>query len=211
VSSRCEWRGQDDYDLNGVVFDPKTGKVSRILLGDGITSAQVDALGRIWVSYYDEGIFGNYGWGGSGPPPIGSRGLVCFSELGEKVWEYPVSYEIDDCCALNVSDAEAAIFFYADSPICRISSDFRLERWATNLDSCHQFAITKTAVLLTDQYSGPPDVAYLGRLGAGRLVDTRQVRMLLPDGSPLPQAQLLGRGRHLYFFDAVSAYRASLD
>lgn len=208
---RCAWRDQDDYDLNGAVFDPNTGMLSRILLGDGINSAYVDALGRIWVAYFDEGIFGNFGWGIPGPKPVGSPGLVCFSELGEKIWEYPEDDAMADCYALNVSDAEAAIFFYTDFPICRISSDFKLERWATNLRGCHQFAITKTAALFSGQYREPSDVAYLGRFETGQLVDTRQVRLLLPDGSGLPKGQLLGRGRHLYFFDAVSAYRASLD
>jgi hypothetical protein len=211
VGSRCEWRDHEDYDLNGVVFDPKTAKVSRILLGDGINSAYVDALGRIWVAYYDEGILGNFGWGNPGPPPIGSPGLVCFSELGEKVWEYPEAYAIADCYASNVSGTEAAIFFYTDFPICRISSDFKLESWATNLRGCHQFAITETAALFAGRYRDPPDVAYLGRFETGRFVDTRQVGLLLPDGSSLPKGQLLGRGKHLYFFDAASAYRASLS
>ena len=43
VGSRCSWRGENDYDLNGTIVDPRSGRSTRILLGDGISSAQVDA------------------------------------------------------------------------------------------------------------------------------------------------------------------------
>jgi hypothetical protein len=213
VGPRCSWRGKEDYDLNGAVFNPKTTKVSRILLGDGINSAYVDALDRIWVAYGDEGIFGNFGWGGTGPTPVGAAGLVCFAETGEKIWEYPANSKstMADCYALNVSGSDAAIFFYTDFPVCRISSDFELAYWKTELAGCHQFAISKNKALFSGQYNDSPDTAYLGQLEADGFVRTRQVRLLLPDGSGLPKGQLLARGSHLYFFDALSVYRASLE
>jgi hypothetical protein len=207
---RCAWRAHDDYDLNGAIFDPKTGKVSRILLGDGISEVGVDALGRIWVAYFDEGIFGNYGWGNPGPPPVGAAGLVCFSEAGEKLWEHPAD-AIDDCYALNVSGSEAAAFFFADFPICRISRDFKPARWKTEFAGCRAFAISNTEVLFSGQYDDPPDTGYLGRFESDGRMTTRQVRLLLPDGSGLPEGRVLGRGRHMYFFDARNVYRASLD
>ena len=213
VGRRCSWRGNGDYDLNGAVFDPKTAKVSRILLGDGINSAYVDALGRIWVAYGDEGIFGNFGWGGPGPTPVGAAGLVCFAETGEKIWEYPANSDgmMADCYALNVSGSEASIFFYTDFPICRISNKFELSYWKTGLSGCHEFAITSDAALLSGQYNDPPDAAYLGRLEMDGHMNVRQVRLLLPDDTHLPKGQLLGRGKHLYFFDALSVYRATLN
>ncbi len=211
VGSRCSWRGEHDYDLNGVIFDPKTTRSARILLGDGINSTYVDTLGRIWVAYGDEGIFGNFGWGNPGPKPIGSAGLVCFSEFGEKVWEYPVDSRMADCYALNVSGSEASIFFYDDFPFCRISNDFKPAYWKTGLRGCHEFAISETKVLFSGQYGDPSDVAYLGSLETDALTDTRQVQLLLPDGSGIPKGQFLGRGEHLYFFDAFNAYRTSLD
>ena len=213
VGPRCSWRGDEDYDLNGVVFDPKRAKLSRILLGDGINSAYVDALGRIWVAYGDEGIFGNFGWGSPGPAPVGAAGLVCFTETGEKIWEYPADSNgmMADCYALNVSGSEATIFFYTDFPICRVSSKFDLSYWKTELSGCHEFAISRDVVLFSGEYNDPPDAAYLGRFETHGHMDARQVRLFLPDGSCLPKGQLLGRGKHLYFFDALSVYRASLD
>jgi hypothetical protein len=213
VAPRCAWRGKDDYDLNGIFFAPSTGQSSRILLGDGISSVFIDSFARIWVAYTDEGIFGNFGWGHPGLAPVGAAGLVCFSEAGEKIWEYPndAGGMMADCYALNVSGSQAAIFFYSDFPICTISSEFKLAYWKTSLCGCHAFAISATQALFSGQYRDPPDAAYVGVLKAGELSDTRRVRLLLPDGSSVSNGKILGRGRHLYLFDAHHAYRASLE
>lgn len=145
AGGRSAWRAANDYDLNGVIFDPVQKTVERIFLGDGISSVQVDSIGRIWVSYFDEGVLGD---------TLGSSGLVCFSASGEVVWEYPqpADNEISDCYALNVSDLEATIFFYTDFPICRINSQYELTYWKTNLAGCHALAISRTEVLLSGQY-----------------------------------------------------------
>jgi len=213
VGPRCVWRSKRDYDLNGIAYDPRTGHSSRILLGDGINDVQIDDLGRIWVSYADEGVYGNFGWGKQGPPPFGAAGLVCFSELGQKLWAYPVDAEktITDCYALNVSGSGAAICFYTEFPICRISSGFELQYWKTNLRGCRELAISENRALLSSQYDDPPDRAHLGNLDKGRFGNPQEVRLVLPDGSGISEGQLLGRGRHLYFFDTSNAYRASLE
>jgi len=202
VAPRCGWKASGVYDSNGVVFDPATGKQSHIHLGDGIDRAYVDAFGRIWVAYFDEGVFGG---------SIGSAGLVCFSERGDTIWTYPADDRMADCYALNVSNAEAAIFFYTEFPLCRISSDFKLTYWTTGLAGCHEFAISETAVLFSGQYKDPPDAAYLGRFEADGSLNRHRVRLQLPNGAPVPKGQLLGRGRHMYFFDSHGVYRTSLD
>jgi hypothetical protein len=61
VCSRSRYWGNDDYDLNACVFT-SDGKLQReFLLGDGIEDVQTTKEGKIWTSYFDEGIFGNYG------------------------------------------------------------------------------------------------------------------------------------------------------
>jgi len=211
---RCEWRGEDDFDRNAAVVQPDTRQVTRILLGDGIASAQVDSLGRIWVGYFDEGVFGNFGWGGrAGPMPIGSSGLACFSASGEKVWEFPENqaYAISDCYALNVSGSDAAIFFYTGFPICKISRDHELAFWKTGLAGCHTFAMSETEVLFSGQYNDPPDAAYLGKFAPGGLATTRRMRLVMPDGSSRADGQLLARGKHLYHIDTEKVCCLSLD
>ena len=210
AGARCEWRGERDYDLNGMVFDPATGRLSRILLGDGIEALYVDDLDRIWVSYFDEGVFGNFGWGLRGPPCVGAAGLVCFSETGDKIWEYSADPPIADCYALNVTGAEAAIYFYTEFPVCRISSDFGLKYWNSGLSGCHHFAISDSAILMSKEYDDPPSTGYLGIPGEDSVKDIRKVKFVLPSGDEIPEGQLLGRGRHMYLFDDASVYRATL-
>jgi hypothetical protein len=215
VGPRSAWRKENDYDLNGVIFDPRTKQLSRVLLGDGINSAFVDKLGRIWVSYSDEGIFGNFGWGGPGPTPVGAAGLVCFSRAGDKIWEFPDD-SIADCYALNVFGSEAAVCTYTDFPIWRISDSFGLKHWKSELGGCRTFAISDNSILAVGQYDDPPSIAHLGRLGQQEptksgSVKTSAVQLLLPDGSALSDGRLIGRGSYLYYFDEAGVYRADID
>ncbi|MGJ4953671.1 hypothetical protein [Bradyrhizobium sp. HKCCYLS20291] len=186
---------------NAVIYDPASGQHTRIDLDDGISHVYVDSLARIWVGYFDEGVFG----GG-----VGSAGLVCFSAAGDIIWSYPPDDGMADCYALNVSGAEAAMFFYTDFPLCKISSDFQLSYWTTELGGCHRFALSGSDVLFSRQYKDPPDAAYWGQLTADGTLRTERVQLQLPDGSPLPKGQLLGRGRDLTFFGAEAVYRISL-
>lgn len=211
AATRCNWRAEADYDLNGIIFDPCTGQANRILFGDGISDLQIDDRGRIWIAYFDEGVFGNYGWGHPGPAPVGQAGLVCFSALGEKIWEFPndAGPAIYDCYALNVSGAEAVIYAYPDFPICRIGADFQLTSKGTKLRGCHAFAMSEAKILFSGQYDDPPDVAYIGRLDRDGTILVRRARLLMPDGSARPSGRLQGRGKYLYHFGEDGIYRAT--
>lgn len=213
ASGRCAWHGPEDYDLNGVVVDPDTGKFSRILLGDGINHIQIDTRGRIWVGYFDEGVFGNFGWANPGPAPVGSAGLVCFSCAGEKIWELPYDerHGMADCYALNVFGARAAFYCYTEFPICRIAEDFSQTFWRTSLRGCSVLALTDTKALLGAQYDEPLDTAHVGTTRDGAFCDVEKVRLLLPNGEPIKEGRLIGRGADLYFFDARTVFRATLS
>ena len=70
---------------------------------------------KIWTSYFDEGVYGNYGW----EVPIGRNGLRAWDSNGNEMYQYPNSeqnkYFIDDCYALNiVADEEVWFYFYLD-------------------------------------------------------------------------------------------------
>jgi len=208
AGTRCAWYAEGEFDLNGIVVDPVTGTHERILLGDGISRVNVDRQGRIWVSYFDEGIFGNFGWGNPGPLPIGAAGLACFSETGEKLWEFEGN--IADCYALNVSGSEAFAYYYTEFPICRVSGSFRVTSWGTELRGCRHLAVSGSQVLLSGQYDDPPGTGYLGVLDGDALKDVQPVRLVLPNASPLPTLRLLGRGQHLLYFGDDAIYRTTV-
>ncbi len=69
MDARAELRKDGTYDLNGRVFGPDGALRREFLLGDGIQDVQTTAEGDIWVSRFDEGVYGNLGWGGRGDDP----------------------------------------------------------------------------------------------------------------------------------------------
>jgi hypothetical protein len=80
VCLRSHFRGSDDFEKNGRIYT-RGGKFSReLLLGDGIQSVQTTLDGLIWTSFFDEGVFGNYGWRN----PEGASGLVARKADGTK-------------------------------------------------------------------------------------------------------------------------------
>lgn len=212
VGPRCSWRSETDFDRNGAVIDPKTGAVSRILLGDGIEDAFVDSEGRIWVGYFDEGVFGNFGWSDPGPAPIGAPGLVCFDATGKIVWHYPSDRPspIFDCYALNVAGAAATIYFYSDFPVCTIGQDFALEFFPTAVRGCRAFARAGGKVLFSGQYNDSVHTGYRGTLDPDRAGDMEQVTFRRPDGKPMQARRIVGRGSRLYFFEPDAVFAADV-
>jgi hypothetical protein len=211
---RCSWRSETDFDRNGAVIDPKTGTVMRILLGDGIESIFIDALGRIWVGYFDEGVFGNFGWSDPGPPPIGSSGVVVFDAGGTILWKYPQvgrNPSIDDCTAMNVSGDGAAIFFYSAFPVCTISRDFALSFFSTPMRGCKAFALSGDRVLFSGQFNDSAHTGYRGTLNPDRAAEMEQVTFLRPDGVPIQASRIIGRGSRLHFFAEDAVYAADLN
>jgi hypothetical protein len=133
VASRCSRKRDGTPELNARVYDGIGSVIAEFCLGDGIEHLQTDAAGNIWAAYFDEGVFGNFGWGASnGAEPIGSAGLVRFDRSGKKEWEYRPPDGLDsicDCYALNVSSSGVWACYYTEFPIIRIDSHGRIEWW----------------------------------------------------------------------------------
>jgi hypothetical protein len=214
AGTRSRWHAEGDADINGIIIDPNTGECSRVLLGDGIEHLAIDSLGRIWVAYFDEGIYGNFGWGSPGPSPIGSHGLVCFGSDGSAVWEFPFDDEygpISDCYALNVTAKDVFVYFYTEFPLCRIASDFSREYWQLGLRGCHHMAIDDSRVLFSGQYDDAPNVAYLADFAEGKQPSPEQISLALPDGEVTKNGELCGRGSAFHYFSDDAWYRVDLS
>jgi len=186
---------------NGHVIGPE-GKVRRsIMFGDGIEHMLVDRLGRAWVGYFDEGVFGNLGWGNPGSPePIGSPGLVRFDlATGEIEWAFDPpdgSDSIADCYALNVDGDHAWMSYYTDFDLFRIDSDGGIHRWRVGAGGPSVIACDGTRVLLVGGYESRLS-ATLWNLGEDRLADPRPVRLRLEGDLSDPEA-IWGRGPTLH-------------
>ena len=81
----------------------------------GIQDCVVKKDGTIITSYFDEGVFGNYGW----DEPLGDCGLIAWTSDGTPLWKNE-KYSIYDCYAISLDEEENLWFYYYD--------EFRLVR-----------------------------------------------------------------------------------
>ncbi len=213
AASRCAWRDTGDFDLNGVILEPVSGSRFRFLLGDGIQDLAVDDAGRIWASYYDEGVYGNYGWNRPGPPGPGEGGVVCFDDAGAQSWCFQPSNDdafMDDCYAMNVTGQQAYVFYCSDFKLCRIDADFSRQYWTPGLSGCHSLAVAGDQVLFSAQYKDPQSRFYLLKFGGDALNATVPLTLALPSGAPLANGRVFGRGPNIHFFNSDGWFRGNI-
>ncbi|MGL5076251.1 MAG: hypothetical protein ACRDBG_10530, partial [Waterburya sp.] len=120
VCARSHYKSANDFEKNGRIYS-YGGEFSReILLGDGIESVQTTSGGIIWTSFFDEGVFGNFGWN----EPVGSSGLVAWDSEGNKIYDFEATDNLDsicDCYALNVeSDSDVWLYYYTEFPLVHL-------------------------------------------------------------------------------------------
>jgi len=202
VARRCQRSDNGTHELNARVYRPDGSLESEFCLGDGIEHVQADSAGRLWVGYFDEGVFGNFGWGTShGATPIGVTGLVCFDVRGKKLWEFepPPGFDsIADCYAMNVAEDAVWVCYYTEFPIVRVDSEHRATAWATGLRGPRELAVGKDYVLVYGGYGERRTNCSLVRLLDGRAEDAGEVVLRLPNGFDPKGSTVIGRGKLLH-------------
>jgi hypothetical protein len=178
---------------NGQIWRSDGSLIREFSLGDGIEDVQTSARSEIWVSYFDEGVFGN----GNEP------GLACFDLAGKRVFSFADQIAndgskippIDDCYALNVSgDDEVWLYYYMAFPLVKLVSKRLAGIWprAPGLGS-HAFAVGERSVLFAGDYGAPSSITRYfpesGRSEMGHAVG---------DGQQLEFTRAMGRAHHLY-------------
>ncbi|MED4018862.1 hypothetical protein [Sutcliffiella cohnii] len=150
VQGRC--LKEDNYiERNARRYNPNGQLIDAFTLGDGINDIQIDDNDTIWVSYFDEGIFGNFGW----DEPIGSDGVIAFSITGEKLWGAG-DYGIIDCYALNVANSKEVYFYYYDDfhLVCLDEMKESARYHVRGPDTLQQFIFSQSDLIgLIDMYT----------------------------------------------------------
>ena len=217
VGARCRWRPEGP-DRNAMLYGADGQVVSEHVLGDGIGHVLATSAGQVWVGYFDEGIYGNYGWGRADTEePVGAYGIVRFSPGLEPAWHYPKYTEvgpwdaISDCYALNVDDSCAWACYYSDFPVVRIC-DGAVTGWHNDVKGASALAVAGSRIAMFGGYGADRDRLAAAELGADRAEPTGEYRIVLPDGQPLPEGtQIIGRGSRLHFLAKTSWYQLDVD
>ena len=171
VGARCRWR-RDGPDRNAVLYDAAGQVVSEHVLGDGIAHVLATSTGQVWAGYFDEGIYGNYGWGQADTEePVGAYGIVQFSPELEPAWHYPHYTAVgpwepvNDCYALNVDDACTWACYDSDFPVVCIR-DGTVTGWHNDITGARALAVAGSRVALFGGYG--PDYDRLALTAARR-------------------------------------------
>ena len=207
MGARCRWR-PEGAERNAIIFQPDGRVLRRGTLGDGIEHVLTTPSGKIWVGYFDEGVYGNYGWGQPGPEPIGASGLVRFNTELEAEWRFPFDgglEPISDCYALNVDGETVWTSYYTDYPVVRIENE-TVSSWVGG---------TSARALVADETRLALIIGYANRrmlIGDHQQRHLEPYRLVLPDGRPLPRdARLIGRGAQLHALVDTDWYSLHLD
>ncbi|MDR1238000.1 MAG: hypothetical protein LBK28_07145 [Propionibacteriaceae bacterium] len=160
IGSRCHLR-EDAPELNAEVYDTNGQLLRAGCFGDGIELARATQTGNVWVGYSDEGVYGNYGWGGTGRSrntgkyvePLGHAGAVLWSaSTFEKLWE--ATEIVDDVYAATLLGEDLWATTYVDFPIRHLST--HSERAFPTSDSGPRAIITDGSRAATfGQYGDP--------------------------------------------------------
>jgi hypothetical protein len=213
VASRCFRNPDGSHQMNAKVYGTDGKQNREFLLGDGVRHIQTDADGRIWVGYFDEGIFGNLGWQYPGGP-FGAAGLSCFAKSGQKLWDYepPQGFDhIADCYALNVSSSGVWSHYYTDFPIALVDSNWHVRCWNTELSGGRTFAVGNNKVLLYGGYGERRTACNLLSLDGHDARLVAEVSLALPREIDLSKDTVIGRDKRLHVFQEDDWYVFSID
>lgn len=180
---------------NARVFALDGNEERRIELGDGIERIKIDDQQRVWVGWFDEGVFGNDNWRLPGRKWAPStHGIAAFDDQGALLTHATLE-SIADCYALNVFGNEAWACTYTDFPIWQML-DGRERVWPTNLRGTKAIAVSYPHVLAAGGYQDDANRVVLLRL------EKRAVHVLgewrLPFEADYPVTMIDGRGDELH-------------
>ncbi|MET9275934.1 hypothetical protein [Kribbella sp. NPDC003557] len=211
VGARCSWTDSGP-EQNAIVIGADGRIIRRGCLGDGLQHVQVAADGTIWAGYFDEGVFGNLGWGGpNSPDPLGAAGIVAWSRVFEKTWELdPDEGLVADCYALNVAPDAVWACTYTDFPVVRIADGHEQVHDTEDVTGPSGIIAAHDRVGLIGTYRDPSRLI-VGSLTDGVFTETSRTNLWAPDGAALPMAQVHCRGSVTHFFSNRDWYTFDLN
>ena len=206
VCGRSQYRTETDFDKNGRIYSQTGEFLSDLLLGDGIQDVQVTNDGAIWTSFFDEGIFGNYGWS----DPVGSSGLIAWKSSGEKIFEYYPKHGLDsmcDCYAMNVESNHVTwCYYYTEFPLVKIKDGVIADYWNMPVHGSSVFAIYQDFGLFQGGYDDC-SFFYLVKLGREHVAE---IKAKFTIDNVAQVERVCARGDALFFLSDKKIYKISV-
>lgn len=202
VCARSYYHDAQNIEENARVFDENGSFIRSFCLGDGIEHVFVTKNQEIWTGYFDEGVFGNYGW----EVPVGRSGLVGWDAAGGKVdsLEEDKEYSIFECWALNeVVDGGIWFFFTIDSKM-GVRKESRTSYYSVDDISFGAFAVNGETIVV-HQGRGEHTLFELQREGNEYKI-VHEIELIKPDGKPVEPQLVSNRESMLLFLDEDELY-----
>jgi len=203
ASARTSFRNGNP-EKNARIFDNAGTCISEFVLGDGLQSVKVTADNHIWASYFDEGIYGSYGW----DKPLGYCGLRKWDISGNSCFEYNAqAYRkyIDDCYAMNVlSDSEVWFYFYQDFQI-GILKDNKISFLEPGISGASCFLVHGQRVMFDKGYNQHGTFRVL-KISGDLLEAEYDIVFEDPDGTRLIPQLIDYRGSEMVFVSNEKVY-----
>lgn len=209
VGARCTHHSSGP-EHNALVIDRDGQLIREGCLGDGIEHLLVAGDDTVWTGYFDEGIFGNRGWGTGSRTrePLGVDGVVAWSACFEKQRGAGVSV-VADVYALNVGDDGIWACVYPDFPLLRMGSGGTRLIPAAGLEGVRGLVVSGDRVGVIGSYDDPLQWV-MGRVDGDRFVETGRGRLAI-DGAPRRWTAVSCRGPLAHFFDGPDWYCVELS
>lgn len=210
VCGRAHYSLSGQHEHNGRIYSRSGTFAGEILLGDGIQDVQTTANGTIWTSYFDEGVFGNFGW----DEPLGSAGLVAWDRKGQKVLEYKPVDELDsicDCYALNVeSNDDVWLCYYTDFPLVHLRNGRVHRYWRAPVAGSMAFAVDPHHCLFQGGYDDRDTfvLAELNNTETPRIIT--QFRLQDEAANPISFSYTAGRRDQIHLMAGTRLYNVDI-
>jgi hypothetical protein len=202
---------------NARVLAPDGELLARFMLGDGIEHIAIDGADRIWVGWFDEGMFGG-GWSVPGLEwPPSCNGVACFAPDGSVLevpsWPKEAGF-IADCYALTPVGSGVWTSPYTEFPLVHFVPGKPTRWWRSELTGSTAIAVDGNRALVAGGYDD--DAARLALIQLEQPGKGEEAMPLAIWRMPLrsaPQAQndwapvwerpalLAGRGNTLHLID----------
>lgn len=115
-----------DDDRNAHVYNSDGIRRRSFPAANGIEDVQTTRSSKIWISFFDEGVYGNI--------KMGQSGLICLDKHGKRLHDFAAiaasTGYIDDCYAINVCDEHNVwLYYYDDFPLVKLTDGKLAKVW----------------------------------------------------------------------------------